>query len=69
MEKIVRQELGNAVRRLRTGGKMAESDVYMIEEGVKSLLHHEATTVGLWATDKPELFDDPDKVMFQITES
>jgi hypothetical protein len=31
------------------------------------LEHHESTTVGLWATDRPDLVEDPKGVMFQIT--
>jgi len=67
MEKIARQELESAIRRLRIGAPMAESDVWAIEHAVKSLLHHETTTVGLWATDRPDLIDDPKNVLFQIT--
>jgi len=67
MDKIARQELKGALRRLRCGAKMAESDVWAIEQAVKSLIHHESTTVGLWATDRPDLIDDPKGIMFQIT--
>lgn len=31
------------------------------------LMHHRDTTVGLWATDRPEKVDDPEKLLFQIT--
>lgn len=34
----------------------------------KHLEHHKDTTVGLWATDRPELIDDPKKLLFEITE-
>ena len=37
------------------------------EERLKKLEHHEATTVGLWATDRFDLVDDQKGVMFQIT--
>ena len=36
-------------------------------ERVRSLEHHQATTVGLWATDRPDLIDDPKKLLFEIT--
>jgi len=32
----------------------------------KDLEHHEATTVGLWATDRPDLVKDTHNVLFQI---
>jgi hypothetical protein len=34
---------------------------------IRDLEHHRDTTVGLWATDRPDLISDPVKVMFQIT--
>lgn len=37
-------------------------------ERVKKLEHHRDTTVGLWATDKPELIDDPKGLLFVINE-
>jgi hypothetical protein len=36
-------------------------------ERAKKLEHHHATTVGLWATDRPDLIDDPKKLLFEIT--
>ena len=38
-----------------------------LNEYINKLEHHEATTVGLFATDRPDLINDPDKVMFEIT--
>lgn len=38
-----------------------------LEEYIKKLEHHEATTVGLFATDRPDLVEDPQKIMFEIT--
>ena len=35
-------------------------------EEAKKLEHHKDTTVGLWATDRPDLVDDPKKIMFRI---
>ena len=35
-------------------------------ERVKNLEHHKTTTVGLWATDRPDLIDDPKKLLFEI---
>ena len=35
-------------------------------ERVKILEHHKATTVGLWATDRPDLIDDPKELLFEI---
>ncbi len=33
---------------------------------IKFLRHYRDTTVGLWATDKPEKVQDPDGVMFKL---
>ena len=35
-------------------------------ERVKNLEHHKATTIGLWATYRPDLIDDPKKLLFEI---
>lgn len=35
-------------------------------ELVKNLNHHKASTVGLWATDRPDLIDDPKGILFEI---
>ena len=35
-------------------------------ERFKQLEHHEATTIGLFATDRPDLIKDPKSVMFEI---
>ena len=35
-------------------------------ERVKNLEHHKVTTVGLWATDRPDLIEDPKKLLFEI---
>lgn len=37
-----------------------------VSERVKNLEHHKVTTVGLWATDRPDLIDDPKKLLFEI---
>jgi hypothetical protein len=33
---------------------------------LKHFIHYRDTTVGLWATDKPEKVQDPEKVMFRL---
>jgi hypothetical protein len=33
---------------------------------IKELQHFKDTVIGLWATDRPDLIDDPEKIMFQI---
>ena len=35
-------------------------------EMINKLKHHKTTTVGLWATDRPDLLDDPKKLLFEI---
>lgn len=37
-----------------------------LDDYAKDLQHHKDTTVGLWATDRPDLIEDPQKMMFQI---
>lgn len=39
----------------------------IINEYAKDLQSHRDTTIGLWATDRPDLIEDPKKVMFEIT--
>jgi len=39
----------------------------ILNDYAKELQHHKDTTVGLWATDKPNLISDPKKVLFKIT--
>jgi len=34
---------------------------------IKKLEHHKDTTVGLWATDRPDLIKDEKGIMFQIS--
>jgi len=36
---------------------------------MRKLEHHETTTVGLWATDRPDLIVDSKNIMFQITKA
>lgn len=36
-------------------------------EYAKELQHHKDTTIGLWATDRPDLIEDPKNIMFQIS--
>lgn len=46
--------------------KIKEAD---INEKIKKLQHHMDSTVGLWATDKPEFIPkDHEDMFFQITE-
>jgi len=33
---------------------------------IEELQHHKDTTLGLWATDRPDLIEDPKKIMFEI---
>lgn len=35
-------------------------------ERVKYLEHHYATTIGLYATDRPDLINDPNNLLFEI---
>ena len=38
------------------------------EEHIKKLEHHRDTTIGLFATDRPDLISDPKKVLFKIND-
>lgn len=40
--------------------------VGVLEDYAKKLKHHYDTTVGLWATDRPDLVNDPKKMLFEI---
>ena len=37
----------------------------LVEENER-LTHYETTTIGLWVTDRPDLVNDPKKIMFQL---
>ena len=37
-----------------------------LEGKIRKLQHHKDTTSGLWATDKPEMLNDPNQYLFQI---
>jgi len=49
---------------------LVKGEVLEMEEDkeIKSLRHYRDTTVGLWATDKPEKVQDPEKVLFRLEE-
>tara|TARA_R110000796_G_scaffold208862_1_gene325211 strand:+ start:338 stop:553 length:216 start_codon:yes stop_codon:yes gene_type:complete len=36
------------------------------ESELKELQHHKDITVGLWATDRLDLIEDPKKLLFEI---
>ena len=36
------------------------------EQYIKQLEHYRDATIGLWATDRPDLVKDPKEVMFRI---
>jgi hypothetical protein len=38
----------------------------LLTEFAKELQHHRDTTIGLWATDRPDLVSDPKAIMFQL---
>jgi len=38
----------------------------LLAEYTKDLQHHYDTTLGLYATDKPQLINDLEKVLFEI---
>lgn len=40
--------------------------VKIAEAHISKLEHHHAATVGLYATDRPDLINDPKKVLFRI---
>ncbi len=49
----------------------ADHEQYLKDIGhdkyIRRLEHHKDTTVGLWATDRPDLIEDKFKIMFQLT--
>ena len=53
----------------KKGFKVAKATRPTVTEGeIKELRHFRDTVIGLWATDRPDLVDDPQKIMFQIKE-
>lgn len=61
---------GNEGMSTDSQGEFVHVDEYFkLVNRLKNLEHHESTTVGLWATDRPDLVKDPNKIMFQITKS
>ena len=53
------------------GFKESESDemyklLMSLPDVIKDLQHHKDTTIGLWATDRPDLIEDPKSVLFEI---
>jgi len=38
-----------------------------LQAELKALRHYKSTTVGLWATDKPDDFDDPKALLFKLS--
>ncbi len=40
--------------------------IHKLEQEIKRLRYYETTTLGLWCTDRPDLVDDPKKIMFQL---
>lgn len=47
--------------------QMSDGDIRAMCDRIKALEHHEAQTVGLYATDRIDLINDPLKVMYEIT--
>lgn len=41
-------------------------DVIELQQKVKELTHYRDTTVNLWATDRPDLVEDPKKILFKL---
>tara|TARA_R110002020_G_C16048518_1_gene754371 strand:+ start:387 stop:659 length:273 start_codon:yes stop_codon:yes gene_type:complete len=44
-----------------------KSECISFMDYVKELEHYRDTTLGLFATDRPDLINDPQKIMFEIT--
>lgn len=43
-----------------------KSECLTLDDYIKKLEHHKTTTVGLYATDRPDLIEDPKNIMFRI---
>lgn len=46
--------------------RMTDDDLLELQQEIKKLIHHKDTTIGLWATDRPDLLVDNKKVLFEI---
>lgn len=51
----------------RTQGLLTSEEKDELAKYINKLEHHKDTTVGLWATDRPDLIKDEKEVMFQIS--
>ena len=56
----------NEINDLQAQINELKAEIKNINELIKSLRHYRDTTVGLWATDKPEKVQDPEVVMFKL---
>jgi len=66
--KMTTEEMASALcDEIREGSASVSTVMYMIDEWKKDLQHHKDTTVGLWATDRPDMIMDENKIMFQIS--
>lgn len=63
---LYRHEINLAVEDLQCQINGLKVKIENINELIKSLHHYRDTTVGLWATDKPEKVQDPEGVMFKL---
>ncbi len=47
-------------------GASTSDIMQMVTEWISPLQHYQDSTVGLWATDRPDLVDDPKQLMFRL---
>lgn len=66
-EKFVVESINNLIENSRLPvDSMVVSDIQEFVNHYQNLSHHMTTTVGLHATDRPDLITDPKKVLFEI---
>jgi len=52
----------------QTGILLTANEAQKIVDELKHLQHYKDSTIGLWATDRPDKVNDPDGVLFRLKE-
>jgi len=65
--KFTIEEMAEELCEVIPNGASASNVQWMLREWTHHLQHYHDSTVGLWATDRPDLVQDPEKVLFQLT--
>ncbi len=64
-----RFELKERISELEAEKERLKQQIVGYKVTLEDLQHYKDTTVGLWATDRPDLINDPENILFQLTEN